>query len=146
MPESLEVLNCRCVGAVRRARQRFSRPGGQRGDGCLRGGTGRQDLAGRHLLRRGPRGGGRRPRKSVGDDICCPGSMTKIGGELGQVSHLALLPGGPRRRNSGHDRHKRFVVRHEAETATLQEEAEVADCRKRRQELTVECGIPDLRW
>jgi hypothetical protein len=72
--------------------------------------------------------------------------MTEIGGEFNQVSHLALLPGGPRRRNSGHGRHKRFVVRQEAKTATLQEEAEVADRRKRRQELAVECGVPDLRW
>jgi hypothetical protein len=70
--------------------------------------------------------------------------VTEIGGEFGQVRHLALLPGRPRQRDPGHGRHQRFVVRQQAETAAFQEEPEMAYCRKRGQELTIESGVPGL--
>jgi hypothetical protein len=70
--------------------------------------------------------------------------VAEIGGEFGQVRHLALLPGGPRRRDPGHGRHQRLVIRQQAETAAFQEETEMPYRRKRGQELTIESGVPGL--
>ena len=71
--------------------------------------------------------------------------MADVGGELQDVGQMALLPGGPRWRDTLKRSHQRLVVREDVEHSTLQEEPEVSEGHVYGQELPVKGGVACLR-
>ena len=89
------------------------------------------------------RGGGEREREAgegIGDDIVFAGSVTDVGGELGDVGKLALLTCVPGRGDAVKGGNEMLVVGEDVETAAFKEKAEVANGGEDSEELHVEGG------
>jgi hypothetical protein len=90
-------------------------------------------------------GGPRRAGQSVRNHIRVAGSVTEIGSEFRQEREVPLLSAGPGRRDAGHGRHQRLVVRQNPEFAAFKEAAIMPHGGVCRQQLTIERGVTGLR-
>ena len=87
------------------------------------------------------RGGGRRPREVVGDNVGQPRDMADIAGAFCDESKLPLLPWHPWQRHPVEGGQERLVVCPELKVAALQHDPKVPDGEKAGQQLPVKSRV-----